>query len=80
MSYQALPNSPYQYQCKISYSIVEWDGVGSLNDYELVTCMLHVLYVISYGGVNIGEGIEFVWLCRVGDGYGYDMVIEVKVG
>ena len=42
----------------MGYSIVEWDGVGSHNDYELVTGMLHVLYVISYGGVNIGEGKE----------------------
>ena len=64
----------------MGYSIVEWDGVGSHHDYELVTGMLHVLYVISYGGVNIGEGKEFVWLCRVVDDYGYDMVIEVKVG
>ena len=64
----------------MGYSIVEWDGVGSHNDYELVTSTLHVLYVISYGVVNIGEGKKFVWLYRVGDDYGYDMVIEVKVG
>ena len=31
-------------------------------------------------GVNIGEGKELVWLCRVGEDYGYDMVVEGKVG
>ena len=35
-----------------------WGGVVLHNDYELVTGMLHVLYVISSGGVNIGEGKE----------------------
>ena len=41
--------------------MVEWDGVVLHNDYELVTRMLHVLYVIIQGGVNIGEGKELVW-------------------
>ena len=40
----------------MSYSKVEWVGVVLHNDYELVTCILHVLYVISYGEVNIVEG------------------------
>ena len=30
-------------------------------------------------GVNIGEGKELDWLCRVGDDYGYDMVVDGKV-
>ena len=57
----------------MGYSTVEWDGVGLHNDYELVTGMLHVLYVISLGGVNIREGKELVWLCRVGDDYGFEI-------
>ena len=28
----------------------------------------------------MGEGKELVWLCRAGDDYGYDMVVEGKVG
>ena len=60
--------------------MVEWDGVVLHNDYELVTRMLHVLYVISYDGVNIGEGMLLVWLRRVGNDYGYDMVVDGKVG
>ena len=47
LSCPALPNSLYQYRCEMGYSTVEWDGVGLHNDYELVTGMLHVLYVIS---------------------------------
>ena len=31
-------------------------------------------------GVNKGEGKELVWLCSVGDDYGYDMVVDGKVG
>ena len=42
--------------------------------------MQHVLNVISYGWVNTREDKELVWLCRVGDDYGYDMVVEGKVG
>ena len=42
--------------------------------------MLHVLYVISESGLNIGEGKELVWLRRVSDDYGYDMVVDGKVG
>ena len=38
--------------------------------------MLHVLYAISSGGVNIGECKELVWLCRVSDDYGYGMVVD----
>ena len=54
--------------------MAEWFGVVLHDyDYELVTCMLHVLYVKSYGGVNVGECKELVWLCRVGDYCGYDM-------
>ena len=64
----------------MGYSMVKWDGVVLHNDYELVTHMLYVLYVISKGGVNIGEDKELVWLCRVGDDYGYDMVVEGKMG
>ena len=60
--------------------MVEWDRVWLHNDYELVTLMLHVLCVRSYGGVNIGEGKDLVWLCRVVDDYGYDMVVDDKVG
>ena len=64
----------------MSYSKVEWVEVVLHNDYELVTCIWHVLYVISYGEVNIVEGKKLVWLCRVGNDYGYDMVIDGKVG
>ena len=46
--------------------MVEWDGVVLHNDYEW--------------WVNIGEDKELVWLCRVGDDYGYDMVVDGKVG
>ena len=60
--------------------MVEWDEVVLHNDYELATRMLHVLYVISYAGVNIGEGRELVWFCRVGDDYGYDMLVDGKMG
>ena len=60
--------------------MVEWDGVVLHNDYELVTRMLHVLYVMIQGGVNIGEGKELVWLRRGCDDYGYDMVVDGKVG
>ena len=42
--------------------MVEWDRVVLLNDYKLVTHMLHILYVISEGGVNIREGEALVWL------------------
>ena len=60
--------------------MAEWFGVVLHDyDYELVTCMLHVLYVKSYGGVNVGECKELVWLCKVGDDYGYDMVVNGKV-
>ena len=31
-------------------------------------------------GVNIGEGNELVWSCRVGDEHGYDMVVIGKMG
>ena len=31
----------------MSFSMVEWDGEGLHNDYELVTGMLNVLYVIN---------------------------------
>ena len=41
--------------------------------------MLHVLYVISKGGVNI-EGKGLVSLYKVGDGYEYCMVVKGKVG
>ena len=61
----------------MSYSSVEWAEVVIHNDYELVTCMLHLLYVISKGWVNIGEGKELVWLCRFSDDYGYDMVRRI---
>ena len=44
------------------YSMVEWDRVVLHNDYELVTSMLHVLCVISKGGVSIGDGKELIWL------------------
>ena len=47
LSCQALPNSSYLFKCEISYSMVEWDGVGLHNDHELLTGMLHVLYIIS---------------------------------
>ena len=57
----------------MGYSMVEWDRIGY--GYALV-----VLYVISKDGVIIGEGIGYVWLCRVGDDYVYDMVVEGKVG
>ena len=43
----AIPHSPYQYQCEMGYSMVECDGIGLHNYYELVTGMLNVLYVIS---------------------------------
>ena len=39
--YQALPSSPYQYPCKMSYSMVEEEGLG-LHNYG----MLNGLYVI----------------------------------
>ena len=42
--------------------------------------LVHVLYVISKVWVNIGEGKVYVLLCRNGNDYGYDMVVEVKVG
>ena len=58
--------------------MVEWDWVVINTDYELVTHMLHALYIISLGGVNI-EGKELVWLCIVGDDYENDMVVDRKV-
>ena len=64
----------------MGYSTKEWDEIGLHNDYELVTAMLNVLYVIGLSGVNIGEGKQLVWLCRDGDDYWCDMVVESKVG
>ena len=47
LSCQALTNYLYQYWCEMGYSMIEWDGVWLHNGYELVTGILHVLYVIS---------------------------------
>ena len=49
----------------------------------IMSWLQYVTCIVCYkkkGGVNIGGGNELVWLCRVGDDYGYDMVVEGKVG
>ena len=65
----------------MSYSRVEWDGV--VLHYITIKSWLPVCYIyciLEVNGVNIGEGKELVRLCIVCDDYGYDMVVDGKVG